>query len=47
MTKQELEFRQGNIIKLLIKFSVPATLASLTTIIYNITDRYYIGKDRS
>lgn len=44
MTKQELEFRQGNIIKLLIKFSVPATLASLTTIIYNITDRYYIGK---
>lgn len=44
MTKQELEFREGNIIKLLIKFSVPATFASLITIIYNVTDRYYIGQ---
>ncbi|MCI6153406.1 MAG: MATE family efflux transporter [Fusobacterium perfoetens] len=44
MTRQELEFREGNIIKLLIKFSVPATFASLITIIYNVTDRYYIGQ---
>lgn len=44
MTKQELEFREGNIVKLLMKFSLPATIANLTTIIYNITDRYYIGK---
>ncbi len=44
MTKQELEFREGNILKLLIRFSIPSTIAALIAIIYNITDRYFIGQ---
>ena len=44
MTHQEKEFRDGNILSLLIRFSIPATFAILIGIIYNVTDRYYIGQ---
>ena len=44
MTQQEKEFRDGNILSLLIRFSIPATFAILIGIIYNVTDRYYIGQ---
>ncbi len=34
---------RGSLLPLLIKFSIPSTIAVLTNIIYNITDRYFIG----
>lgn len=40
--KNELEFE--NVDKLLLKFSVPAIIATSVTIIQGVTDRYFIGK---
>ena len=44
MTQQEKEFREGKLLPMLIRFSVPSTISALTIIIYNITDRYFIGQ---
>ena len=44
MTKQEIEFREGKLLPMLIKFSIPSTISALTIIIYNVTDRYFIGQ---
>lgn len=44
MTQQELDFRTKKLLPLLIKFSIPSSIAALTGIIYNITDRYFIGQ---
>lgn len=44
MTKQEREFREGKLIPLLIRFSIPSTISALTIIMYNVTDRYFIGQ---
>lgn len=35
---------KGALLPLLIKFSIPSTIAVLINIIYNITDRYFIGQ---
>ena len=35
---------RGALLPLLIKFSIPSTIAVLINIIYNITDRYFIGQ---
>lgn len=35
---------KGPLLSLLIKFSIPSTIAVLINIIYNITDRYFIGQ---
>jgi len=35
---------KGPLLPLLIKFSIPSTIAVLINIIYNITDRYFIGQ---
>lgn len=44
MTEQEREFGEGRLLPMLIRFSVPATISALTIIIYNVTDRYFIGQ---
>ena len=44
MTQQEKEFREGKLLPMLIKFSIPSTISALTIIIYNVTDRYFIGQ---
>ena len=44
MTKQEREFKEGRLIPMLVKFSIPSTISALTIIIYNVTDRYFIGQ---
>lgn len=44
MTEQEKEFREGKLLPMLIKFSIPSTISALTIIIYNVTDRYFIGQ---
>ncbi|OQY41695.1 MAG: hypothetical protein B6227_04280 [Fusobacteriia bacterium 4572_74] len=38
------ELGTKKILPLLIKFSIPSTIAILITMIYNITDRYFIGQ---
>jgi len=38
------ELGMKKILPLLIKFSIPSTIAILITMIYNITDRYFIGQ---
>ncbi len=38
------ELEQKKILPLLIKFSIPSTIAVLINMIYNITDRYFIGQ---
>lgn len=38
------ELEESPLLPLLIKFSIPATVAVLTNIVYNITDRYFIGQ---
>ena len=44
MTPQEKEFKEGKLLPMLIRFSVPSTISALTIIIYNVTDRYFIGQ---
>lgn len=44
MTEQEKQFREGKLLPMLIKFSIPSTISALTIIIYNVTDRYFIGQ---
>ncbi len=44
MTQQEKEFREGKLLPMLIRFSIPSTISALTIIIYNVTDRYFIGQ---
>lgn len=44
MTPQEKEFREGKLLPMLIRFSIPSTISALTIIIYNVTDRYFIGQ---
>lgn len=44
MTEQEKEFREGKLLPMLIRFSIPSTISALTIIIYNVTDRYFIGQ---
>lgn len=44
MTPQEKEFREGKLLPMLIRFSIPSTISALTNIIYNVTDRYFIGQ---
>ncbi|MEI6857084.1 MATE family efflux transporter [Psychrilyobacter sp.] len=39
------ELERKKILPLLIKFSIPSTIAVLINIIYNITDRYFIGQN--
>lgn len=36
---------KGPLLPLLIKFSIPSTIAVLINIIYNVTDRYFIGQN--
>ena len=37
------EFAEGNLLKLLIKLSIPAIVAQLINALYNIVDRMYLG----
>ncbi|MCS5422570.1 MULTISPECIES: MATE family efflux transporter [Psychrilyobacter] len=39
------ELEKKKILPLLIKFSIPSTIAVLINMIYNITDRYFIGQN--
>ncbi|HAS79771.1 MAG TPA: MATE family efflux transporter [Fusobacteriaceae bacterium] len=39
------ELERKKILPLLIKFSIPSTIAVLINMIYNITDRYFIGQN--
>ena len=39
------ELENKKILPLLIKFSIPSTIAVLINMIYNITDRYFIGQN--
>jgi len=39
------ELEEKKILPLLIKFSIPSTIAVLINMIYNITDRYFIGQN--
>ncbi|MCK5779474.1 MAG: MATE family efflux transporter [Psychrilyobacter sp.] len=39
------DLERKKILPLLIKFSIPSTIAVLINIIYNITDRYFIGQN--
>ena len=44
MTKNmDKEFAEGNLLKLLIKLSIPAIVAQLINALYNIVDRMYLG----
>jgi len=40
-----IELEKKKILPLLIKFSIPSTVAVLINMIYNITDRYFIGQN--
>jgi len=40
-----IELEKKKILPLLIKFSIPSTIAVLINMIYNITDRYFIGQN--
>ncbi|MGL4988735.1 MAG: MATE family efflux transporter, partial [Cetobacterium sp.] len=41
--KQELTLQNGDIKKLLIKYSIPAIISMLVSALYNVVDRIFIG----
>lgn len=43
MKKQELTLQNGDIKKLLIKYSIPAIISMLVSALYNVVDRIFIG----
>ena len=43
MKKQELTLHNGDIKKLLIKYSIPAIISMLVSALYNVVDRIFIG----
>ena len=43
MKQQELTLHNGNIKKLLIKYSIPAIISMLVSALYNVVDRIFIG----
>lgn len=45
MTRQnEKLFSEGNVAKVLIKFSIPAILSLLVTELYNMVDTVFVGR---
>ncbi len=38
------EFRNGKLLPLLLKFAFPSTMVALSSILFSITDRYFIGQ---
>lgn len=43
MTKEKVDYLNGNIMPMILKFSIPAAISLLITAIYNIVDRIFIG----
>ena len=43
MEKQKSELGEGNVGKLLMKLAIPAIVAQLVNLLYNMVDRIYIG----
>ena len=43
MKQQELTLHNGDIKKLLIKYSIPAIISMLVSALYNVVDRIFIG----
>ena len=44
MSKNSIDLGKGSVGKLLLKLSVPAIIAQLVNVLYNIVDRIFIGR---
>lgn len=43
MSKQKIDFNNGKLFPMILKFSIPAAISLLITAVYNIVDRMFVG----